>query len=81
MKVIQMIPTIAYGDAVGNDAIAMQKAIRAMGYETNIYAEHVIPPITKKTALTLDKVPELTKEDVILYHLSTGSHETNDFST
>lgn len=73
MKVIQMIPTIAYGDAVGNDAIAMQKAIRAMGYETNIYAEHVIPPITKKTALTLDKVPELTKEDVILYHLSTGS--------
>ena len=36
MRIIQMLSTIAYGDAVSNDTIAMEKIIKEMGYDTNI---------------------------------------------
>ena len=39
MRVIQLIPTISFGDAVSNDALALKKIIAGMGYETGIYAE------------------------------------------
>ena len=32
MRIIQMLSTIAYGDAVSNDTIAMEKIIKEMGY-------------------------------------------------
>lgn len=50
MRIIQMLSTIAYGDAVSNDTIAMEKIIKEMGYDTKIYAESIVPPLDKKTA-------------------------------
>ena len=44
MRIIQMLSTIAYGDAVSNDTIAMEKIIKEMGYDTKIYAESIVPP-------------------------------------
>ena len=41
MKVIQMLTTISYGDAVGNDVLALHRVILRMGYETGIYAENI----------------------------------------
>lgn len=37
MKIIQLLPTISYGDAVGNDVIALGKKLKELGYETGIY--------------------------------------------
>ena len=31
MQILQLIPTIAYGDAVGNDAIALKKILKKNG--------------------------------------------------
>ncbi len=73
MQIYQIIPTIAYGDAVGNDTVALKKVLQEMGYRTKIFAESVVPPYDSKTALTIDKLPELAEDDVIIYHLSTGS--------
>lgn len=73
MQILQLIPTIAYGDAVGNDTVALKKVLRKMGYKSNIYAESVVPPLDSKTALTVDKMPAVNKDDIIIYHLSTGS--------
>ena len=39
MKVLQLLPTLAMGDAIGNDVRALDKVIRGMGYQTGIYAE------------------------------------------
>ena len=39
MKVLQLLPTLAMGDAIGNDVRALEKVIRGMGYQTGIYAE------------------------------------------
>ncbi len=41
MKIIQILPSMSFGDAVSNDALAMREVIEQMGYETRIYAEHI----------------------------------------
>lgn len=48
MRIFQLLSTIAYGDAVSNDTVAMEKAIKQMGYQTRIYAESIVPPLDKK---------------------------------
>lgn len=73
MKVIQMLPTISYGDAVGNDVLALDRVISNMGFETRIYAENIDPRLPKDTAQRVHSMPQLKEEDVILYHLSTGT--------
>ena len=73
MKVIQIIPTLAYGDAVGNDTLALKKVLVDMGYKTQIYAESIVPPLDNKAALDIKKLQGLNHEDIIIYHLSTGT--------
>lgn len=73
MKVIQLLPTIAFGDAVGNDTLALDRVIREMGLKTAIYAENIDRRIPAGTAQTYDTFPDLSDDDVILYHASTGT--------
>ena len=37
MRIFQLLSTIAYGDAVSNDTVAMEKAIKQMGYQRPAY--------------------------------------------
>ena len=73
MKIIQILTTISFGDAVSNDTIALRDALLQMGYETAIYAENIDPRLPKGTAKKVKYMPPLGKDDVILYHLSTGT--------
>ncbi|MCD7761936.1 MAG: glycosyltransferase [Lachnospiraceae bacterium] len=73
MKIIQLLPTIAYGDAVSNDAIALADTLRRAGYDTGIYAENIDPRLPEEMALKPDFLPPLSDRDIIIYHLSTGS--------
>ena len=41
MKIIQMLPSLAFGDAVSNDALAIRDVLSQLGYETRIYAENI----------------------------------------
>ena len=72
MRIIQMLPTFAYGDAIGNDTLALQDTLRKAGYETEIYAD-VIDAKLGKDAAKQAKDYSYKEEDVIFYHLSTGS--------
>lgn len=80
MRIIQIVPTLAYGDAIGNDAMALKKVIAGMGYETNIYSDSVVPPLTKKDGLHIKKMPKLKEKDIIIYHLSTGTRLNFDIA-
>jgi glycosyltransferase involved in cell wall biosynthesis len=73
MRIIQMLSTIAGGDAVSNDAVAFDKVIRSMGYSGGIYADSIAPNVERGVAKHVDKVGELNKSDIIMYHFSTGS--------
>ena len=72
MRVIQLLPTLAYGDAIGNDVLAIQDMIRKWGFETGIWAEHVVR-LPEGTAKPLDTLPALWEDDVIIYHASIDS--------
>ena len=71
MRVIQMLPVLAFGDAIGNDTIALDEALKKSGYESIVYADHLDERMKKLACQSSEYVPEA--EDVILYHLSTGS--------
>ena len=73
MRIFQLLSTIAYGDAVSNDTVAMEKAIKQMGYQTRIYAESIVPPLDKKTALPVEELKDVSEDDIIIFHMSTGS--------
>jgi len=74
MRILQFLPTLAFGDAVSNDAIALHYAIEEMGYKTHIYCENLDSRIDKKIASDIVRgMPEIEKDDVFVYHLSTGS--------
>lgn len=74
------MPTLAYGDAIGNETFALRDYIKNLGYETSIYAENVQAPLSKKEAYSTDKMPDLTSDDIGIYHLSTGSKLTYEFA-
>ncbi|MBI3957699.1 MAG: glycosyltransferase, partial [Chloroflexi bacterium] len=38
-QIHQMLPTLAYGDAIGNHVLELQALFRAQGYESEIFAE------------------------------------------
>lgn len=73
MKIIQMLPTISYGDAVSNGALALHALIAGLGYGTGIYAENIGPGLPPGIVRQIHSLPRLHKQDVIIYHLSTGT--------
>lgn len=73
MRILQLLPTIAAGDAVSNDAVAIDKVLRSMGYKTEIFAENIDKRLPSGTACHISRMPRLTQNDTVLYHLSTGT--------
>ncbi|MDD6797743.1 MAG: glycosyltransferase family 4 protein [Clostridia bacterium] len=79
MVVYQLLATISFGDAVSNDTLALQEIIKKMGYKTAIFAENIDSRIPKGTAKNYSKFGRVDKNDIIIYHLSTGSKISRDF--
>lgn len=70
MKIIQLLPTVSYGDAVSNEALALDRIIKSMGLDTEIYAETVGKNLSVKNVRTLKRI---SGDDIIIYHMSTGT--------
>lgn len=79
MVIYQLLATISFGDAVSNDTLALQDIIRGMGYKTAVFAENVDSRMPKGTAKNYSRLPRIDKNDIIIYHLSTGSRISRDF--
>ena len=72
IKIIQVLPTISYGDAVSNDAINIDNFLRKSGNETKIYAENVDKRLKDKV-FKISKLRKVNKNDILIYHKSTGT--------
>lgn len=70
MRVIQVLTTLAYGDAIGNETLALKDTIKRLGYSTGIYAENIDNRIIDKEVKYVNELPKLSEEDVIIYHLA-----------
>ena len=78
MRIIQILPVMAFGDAIGNDTITLDDTLKQSGYKSEVYAKFIDERLTERVK-PLDKyIPE--KEDIVIYHLSTGSDVNYEIS-
>lgn len=69
-RIIQIVSSLNFGDAVGNDVMAIQNYLRKDGFVTGIFTNNIHVKIPKGTAYLIDKLPELRKDDLVLYHFA-----------
>ncbi|KIX13636.1 glycosyltransferase family 4 protein [Dethiosulfatarculus sandiegensis] len=68
----QMLPDFSFGDAIGNDTLAIRKALRSWGFESEIFARHIHPKMAGQ-ALNAEDYPRMAgPEDVVIFHFSIG---------
>lgn len=72
MKFIQVVNSLSIGDAVGNDILAIRKALTEEKYENVIYAEHIHAKLENEKGI-LSEMPKVEPEDIVIYHLATGT--------
>lgn len=73
MRIIQILSELKYGDAVGNDAIAVCKVIEEMGYETGIYSEKIDDRLSGPY-YDISKLPRLYADDIVIFNHCTVSN-------
>lgn len=71
-KVIQIVSTLNYGDAVGNDVIAIKNALKAANIPTEIYTLSVHRKIPAGTARSIRRMPVLKANDIVIYHFASA---------
>jgi glycosyltransferase involved in cell wall biosynthesis len=61
---------MSYGDAIGNDVLAIRDIIRSIGYRTDIYAENIDPKLESEHILHYTVLPLMMRDDILIYHLA-----------
>jgi glycosyltransferase involved in cell wall biosynthesis len=69
----QLLAALSYGDAIGNEALQIRRHLRAAGYASDIFAEHVHPRMAH-LARPLFEYPRVSSPSTVcLFHFSIGS--------
>jgi L-malate glycosyltransferase len=72
-RVHQLLAALSYGDAIGNEALAIQRHLRAAGFESDIFAEGVHPRMAH-LARPLWEYRQVSGPDTVcIFHFSIGS--------
>lgn len=69
-RVIQLVSSLNYGDAVGNEVIAFKRALQEAGYITEIFAGTIHKRIAPDMAKSFQRLPELKQDDIVIYHFA-----------
>lgn len=72
-RVHQLLAALSYGDAIGNEALAIQARLRRAGYESDIFAERVHPRMARLARPLWEYREVSAPETVCLFHFSIGS--------
>ena len=54
VRIDQYLPTLAPHDAIGNHTLQTRRVLREAGYKSDIWAEHVHPPLGREAKPYLD---------------------------
>lgn len=69
-RVVQIVASLNFGDAVGNDVMAIKRALKEEGYITEIYATTIHKKIPEGIARKIYRLPELKENDIVIYHFA-----------
>jgi len=73
IHVHQVLATLGYGDAIGNEVLGIQRVLRNAGYESEIFvetADHRLEPLTRDYRELVDASH---RDNLLLHHFSLGS--------
>lgn len=73
MKIYQIVDTLNFGDAIGNDVVAIKHVIEEMGIETEIYANSIAEKVKEPGAYKFSNMPKIDDDDIVIYHMASGS--------
>jgi len=68
----QMLPDFAPGDAIGNEVLALQQAIRSWGVRSEIFAGFVQERLHGQARPVEDYTRQAAAADVLIFHFSIG---------
>jgi len=72
-RVHQLLAALSYGDAIGNQALALQRLLREAGFESEIFAEAAHPRVAH-LAHGLERYAAVSAPDTVcLFHFAVGS--------
>lgn len=77
-RVIQLVSSLNFGDAVGNEVVAFKRTLQEYGYTTEIYANHIHKKIAPGTAKLYSDMPKLTEHDLVIYHFASECNISED---
>ena len=77
MRINQILPNFSYGDAIGDDTLALHKIFQNLGHTSRIYAG-VIHPYLSEKAFHWKHYRQVSNENnILIYHFSVGSEIAN----
>ena len=72
-QVHQLLASFGYGDAIGNEVLAIQRALTAAEFDSRIYVESADERLRHLVSDYRDLVDDVDAEDLIIHHFSVGS--------
>ena len=72
-RVHQILATLGYGDAIGNEVLGINRALRAAGFDSQIIVETADPRLEDLTVDYRDMIDEIGDDDLLIHHFSLGS--------
>jgi L-malate glycosyltransferase len=69
----QVVATLGYGDAIGNEVLGIQRALRGAGYRSDIFVQTADPKLECCARPYTEMIEECAQDDVLLHHFSIGS--------
>lgn len=77
-RIIQLVSSLNYGDAVGNEVVAFKRTLQEQGYATEIYANSIHKKISPETAKLYKDMPPLNEHDLVIYHFASECDISKD---
>ena len=72
-SVHQLLASLSYGDAIGNEALAIRAHLKRAGFDSKIFAESVHPRMVHEAEPLWRYHGVSSRDTVCLYHFSIGS--------
>ena len=72
-RVHQILATLGYGDAIGNEVLGIRRALRGAGFDSEIIVETADPRLEDLTVDYRDMVDASRPDDLLIHHFSLGS--------
>jgi hypothetical protein len=69
----QIVPTLAYGDAIGNDAFELQRLFWSRGVQSEIFVDEAKPEVLAFARSWHDLRPERSAGNLLFVHMSMGN--------